>query len=188
MPEGRPIAFDSRKLNETKRCYFMHKKEITIIVHYLRVWRHYLLGTRFTVYIDNVATSCLQGQKRLTPKQIQWHDYLAEFDFILQYKLRKINLVVDALSRIGGVEDNLRQRIEQTVATLSQAIGDMLAHIKEETARDATAIHLLKQVREGVIRWFWVEDGVLYTKENKPYVSKTRGLRQLLLKETHDSI
>ena len=38
MQEGHPIAFESRKLNYTERRYMVLKKEITVVVHYLRTW------------------------------------------------------------------------------------------------------------------------------------------------------
>ncbi|CAA6654887.1 unnamed protein product [Spirodela intermedia] len=31
---------------------------MTAVVYYLRVWRHYLLDQHFTIYTNNVATSC----------------------------------------------------------------------------------------------------------------------------------
>ncbi|TYK03667.1 uncharacterized protein E5676_scaffold863G00210 [Cucumis melo var. makuwa] len=69
MQDGHPIAFESRKLNDTERRYTVQEKEMTAIVHCLRTWRHYLLGSKFTVMTDNVATSYFQTQKKLTPKQ-----------------------------------------------------------------------------------------------------------------------
>ncbi|KAH9670137.1 Endonuclease [Citrus sinensis] len=47
MQECHPIAFESRKLNDTERRYTVQEKEMTAIVHCLRVWRHYLLGSHF---------------------------------------------------------------------------------------------------------------------------------------------
>uniref|UniRef100_A0A1S4CL82 Reverse transcriptase/retrotransposon-derived protein RNase H-like domain-containing protein n=1 Tax=Nicotiana tabacum TaxID=4097 RepID=A0A1S4CL82_TOBAC len=69
MQDKHPIAFESRKLNETERCYTVQEKEMTAIVHCLRTWRHYQLGSRFVVKTDNVAASYFQTQKKLTPKQ-----------------------------------------------------------------------------------------------------------------------
>ena len=57
MHDRHPITFESRKLNEAKRWYTMQKKEITTIVHCLRMWRHYLIGSKFVVKTNNVATS-----------------------------------------------------------------------------------------------------------------------------------
>lgn len=44
MQEEHPIAFESCKLNDTERKYTIQKKEMTAVVHYLRTWRHYVLG------------------------------------------------------------------------------------------------------------------------------------------------
>ncbi|RVW33091.1 Transposon Tf2-2 polyprotein [Vitis vinifera] len=99
MQERHPIAFESRKLNDTERRYTVQEKEMTTIVHYLRTWRHYLLGSHFIVKTDNVATSYFQTQKKLSPKQARWQDFLAEFDYTLEYKPGSANHVADALSR-----------------------------------------------------------------------------------------
>lgn len=43
---------------------------MTAVVHCLRVWRHYPLGSPFLVKTTNVATSdFFQTQKKLSPKQ-----------------------------------------------------------------------------------------------------------------------
>lgn len=72
---------------------------MTAVVHCLRTWRHYPLGFRFIVRTDNVATSYFQTQKKLSPKQARWQDFLAEFDYVLEYESGKANFVADALSR-----------------------------------------------------------------------------------------
>ncbi|CAL8154061.1 unnamed protein product [Prunus armeniaca] len=51
------------------------------------------------VKTDNVATSYFQSQQKLSPKQARWQDFLAEFDYKLEYKQGKTNVVADALSR-----------------------------------------------------------------------------------------
>ncbi|GJR85442.1 cytochrome P450 78A7-like protein [Tanacetum coccineum] len=99
MQDGHPIAFESQKLNETERKYTVQEKEMTAVVHCLRIWRHYLLGSRFVIKTDNIATSYFQTQKKLSPKQARWQDFLAEFDYQLEYKPGKANVVADALSR-----------------------------------------------------------------------------------------
>ena len=58
MQEGCPIAFESWKLNDTRRMYSMHEKDMIAVVHCLRVWQHYLLGSKFVVFTDNMTKSC----------------------------------------------------------------------------------------------------------------------------------
>ncbi|KAG8380924.1 hypothetical protein BUALT_Bualt06G0067200 [Buddleja alternifolia] len=152
MQEGHPIAFESRKLNETERRYTVQEKEMTAIVHCLRIWRHYLLGSRFVVKTDNVATSYFQTQKKLSPKQARWQDFLAEFDYVLEYKPGKANVVADALSR------------KAELAAISLAKGNVHEKIKEGLEHDPMAQELMRLAKEGKTRQFWVEDGLLYTK------------------------
>nr|GEW83523.1 reverse transcriptase domain-containing protein [Tanacetum cinerariifolium] len=87
-----PIAFESQKLNDTKRKYTVQEKEMTTVVHFLRILRHYLLGSRFMIKTDKIATSYSQTQKNLSPKQARWQDFLAEFDYQLEYKPGKANV------------------------------------------------------------------------------------------------
>ena len=51
------------------------------------------------VKTDNIATSYFQTQKKLSPKQARWQDFLAEFDYTLEYKPGTANPMADALSR-----------------------------------------------------------------------------------------
>ncbi|CAH1432414.1 unnamed protein product [Lactuca virosa] len=57
MQDGHTIAYKSRKLNEVEKLYTMQEKEMAAIIHWLRVWRHYLLGAKFVIKTDNIATS-----------------------------------------------------------------------------------------------------------------------------------
>ena len=72
---------------------------MTVVVHCLQVWRHYLLGNPFVVKTDNVATSYFASQSRLSPKQGRWQDFLAEFDLTIEYRPGKLNAAADALSK-----------------------------------------------------------------------------------------
>ncbi|PKI72750.1 hypothetical protein CRG98_006835 [Punica granatum] len=64
MQDGHPIAFESRKLSDVERRYTIQEKEMTAVVHCLWTWRHYLLGSKFVVRTDNIATSYFQTQKK----------------------------------------------------------------------------------------------------------------------------
>ncbi|KAE8690049.1 hypothetical protein F3Y22_tig00110929pilonHSYRG00045 [Hibiscus syriacus] len=93
------VAFESRKLNETEARYTAPEKELLAVIHCLRIWRHYFLGSKFVVKTDNTAVSHFLTQPKLTAKQARWQEFLAEFDFNFEHKAGKKNQVADALSR-----------------------------------------------------------------------------------------
>ena len=175
MQEGHPIAYESRKLNDTERRYPVHDKEMTAIIHCLRIWRHYLLGSRFTIMTDNVATSYFQNQKKLSPKQARWQEFLAEFDYVMEYKPGKANVVADALSR------------KAMLASVSSVASNLLERVKEGLLQDPMAKGLMELAKEGKTRRFWVEDDLLYTTGRRMYVPKWGNLRRDIMKECHDS-
>nr|XP_009786885.1 PREDICTED: uncharacterized protein LOC104234933 [Nicotiana sylvestris] len=96
--DKQPMTFDNRKLNETERRYTVQEKEMIAII-----------------------------QKKLTPKQARWQDFLAEFDYALEYKPGKGNVVADALSR----------KVE--LAAITSTRWDIREAIKEGMQHDPTA-------------------------------------------------
>ena len=51
--EGKPIAYESRKLRTHELNYPTHDLELLAVVHALKLWRHYLLGKPFTIKTDH---------------------------------------------------------------------------------------------------------------------------------------
>ncbi|KAE8715253.1 Detected protein of unknown function [Hibiscus syriacus] len=172
MQEGHPVAYESRKLNETEKRYSVHEKEMTAVVHCLRTWRHYLLGSKFVVFMDNVANSYFLTQKKLSPKQARWQEFLTEFDFSLKYKPGKVNCVADGLSRRYAIE---------TVE------GTLLERIKEGLPHDPVAERIIEGAKEGRTREFWLEGELLYHRGHRLFVPRYGKLRKELIKECHDS-
>ena len=176
MQERRPIVIESRKLNDTERRYTVQEKEMTVIIHCLRTWRHYLLGSHFIVKMDNLATSYFQTQKKLSPKQARWQYFLAEFDYTLEYKPGTAYHVAYALSRKA-----------ELASMTSHPQEEMMDLIKEGLQHDPIAKSLIPLAHKGKTRRFWVEDGLLYIKGKRLYVPKWGSIRRNLIKECHDS-
>lgn len=117
---------------------------MTAVVYCFRTWRHYLLGSKFLVMTDNVATSYFQTQKKLKPKQAHRQDFRIEFDYKLEYKPSKANVVADALSR----------KVEFAPIVASMPRSDFLNQIKEGIKQDKLAMNLMKLTEEGKTRRF----------------------------------
>ncbi|GKE19135.1 putative nucleotidyltransferase, ribonuclease H [Tanacetum coccineum] len=127
MQDGHPIAFERRKLNETERKYTVQEKEMTTVVHCLRIWRNYLL------------------------------DFLA-FDYQLEYKPGKANVVADALSR------------KAKFAAITQAQFFLQDQIMEGLEHDPLAKKIVAFAKYGKTRRFWLKGVLLFTKGDWLYV------------------
>ena len=53
MQEVKVVCYESRKVNEHEKNYLTHDLELTMIIHALKVWRHYLLGRIFVLMSDH---------------------------------------------------------------------------------------------------------------------------------------
>ena len=76
VQEGHPVAYESWKLKEAEPKYSAHEKEMLAVIHCLQVWRVYLLGTKFVEKTDNVANTYFSTQKKLSPRQTRWQEFL----------------------------------------------------------------------------------------------------------------
>jgi len=99
MWDGHVICYELRKLNEHEQKYPTHDLELAVIIHALNMWRHYILGRRFTLMSDHNGLWYLFDQPNLNGRQARWLAMISEFDFEIRYIKGKEKRVEDALSR-----------------------------------------------------------------------------------------
>ena len=99
MQNRQIVAYASRQLKAHEKIYSTHDLELAAIVFVLKIWRHYLYGSKFELFSDHKSLMYLFDQKELNMKQRIWLEYLKDFDFQLIYHPGKANVVADALSR-----------------------------------------------------------------------------------------
>nr|GEX39050.1 hypothetical protein [Tanacetum cinerariifolium] len=61
--------------------------------------RHYLYGTKCTVFTDNKSLQHILDQKELNTRQRHWLELLSDYDCEIRYHPGKVNVVADALNR-----------------------------------------------------------------------------------------
>ncbi|GJS93063.1 reverse transcriptase domain-containing protein [Tanacetum coccineum] len=100
MQREKVIAYASRQLKPHEENYTTHDLKLGAVVFSLKTWRHYLYGTKCTVFTDHKSLQHILDQKELNMRQRSWLELLADYDCEICYHPGKANVVEDALSRI----------------------------------------------------------------------------------------
>ncbi|GKF22602.1 putative reverse transcriptase domain-containing protein, partial [Tanacetum coccineum] len=93
------IAYASCQLKIYEKNYTTHDLELKAVVFALKIWRHYLYGTKCTVFTDHKSLQHILNQKELNMRQRRWLELLSDYDCEIRYHPGKANIVADALSR-----------------------------------------------------------------------------------------
>nr|GEV36836.1 putative reverse transcriptase domain-containing protein [Tanacetum cinerariifolium] len=99
MQREKVIVYASRQLKLHKENYTTHDLELGAVVFTLKIWRHYLYGTKCIVFTDHKSLQHVLNQKELNMRQRRWLELLADYDCEIHYHPGKANVVADALSR-----------------------------------------------------------------------------------------
>ncbi|GJU85879.1 putative reverse transcriptase domain-containing protein [Tanacetum coccineum] len=74
MQNEKVIAYASRQLKIHEKNYTTHDLELGAVVFALKIWRHYLYGTRCTVFTDHKSLQHILDQKELNMRQRRWRE------------------------------------------------------------------------------------------------------------------
>ena len=99
MQRGKVIAYASRQLKTHEVNYTTHDLELGAVVFALKIWRHYLYGTKSTIFTDHKSLQHIFDQKELNMRQRRWVELLSDYECDIRYHPGKANVVADALSR-----------------------------------------------------------------------------------------
>ncbi|GKE47542.1 putative reverse transcriptase domain-containing protein, partial [Tanacetum coccineum] len=98
MQREKVIEYASRQLKTHEENYTTHDLELGAIGFALRLWRHYLYGTKCVVITDHKSLQYILNQKELNLRQHRWIELLSDYDCKIRYHPGKANVMADALS------------------------------------------------------------------------------------------
>ncbi|GJY85762.1 putative reverse transcriptase domain-containing protein [Tanacetum coccineum] len=99
MQGEKVISYASRQLKIHEKNYMTRDLELESVVFALKIWKHYLYGTKCMVFIDHKSLQHILDQKELNIRQRHWLELLNDYDCEIRYHPGKTNVVADALSR-----------------------------------------------------------------------------------------
>nr|GFA73661.1 putative reverse transcriptase domain-containing protein [Tanacetum cinerariifolium] len=79
------IAYASRQLKIHEKNYTTHDLELGAVVFALKMWRHYLYGTKSVIYTDHKCLQHIFNQKELNMRQRRWIELFSDYDCEIRY-------------------------------------------------------------------------------------------------------
>jgi hypothetical protein len=182
-----PIAFLSHKLHSAEQRYPTHEQELLAIIIALKEWRHYLHGRKFKIITDHRSIQFLSTQPNLSPRQIRWSESLQQFDYEVQYKPGKTNVVADALSRRSDHRNSsVPTQLSNLVASTHSIANDLLVQVKSAYQNDPTCLELLANNTTNRKSLYQIRNQLIFSG-NQLYIPADDSIKSALMKEAHDS-
>jgi hypothetical protein len=202
MQDGYVVAYASRRLRKHEAHYLTHDLELDV-VYALKIWRHYLMGKRYELYMDHKNLKYIFTQSNLNLRQRKWFEPIKNYDLGINYHPGKANVVVDALSRRSHVSqlvvdimplelceefNKLNLRIIANTKTMEIEVGScLLQEIRRGQLEDEKVQEIKRNIKEGKSPGFSEDDeGVLWYK-GMICVPNVKELKDKIRREAHES-
>ncbi|GKD04443.1 reverse transcriptase domain-containing protein [Tanacetum coccineum] len=182
MQREKVIAYASRKLKTHEKNYTTHDLELGSVVFTLSIWRHYLYGTKCTVFTDYKSLQHILDQKELNMRQRHWLETLSDYDCEIRYHPGKANVVAGALSRKER-EKPLRVRAlgMTIISPLPSKILEAQVEALKEENRPNKNLYGMPKNKTGFVKR---SDGTLCFKD-RSWIPLYGGIRDLIMHESH---
>jgi hypothetical protein len=203
MQDDHVVAYASRQLRKHEEKYLTHDLELAAVVHALKIWRHYIIDKRCEVYSDHKCLEYIFTQPDLNLRQRRWLELIKDYDLGINYRLGKANMVADAFSRRSHLNMlamrkllpefckefeklNLGWVLNTEVITI-EVDSTLEQDIRKGQLEDAKIQETKEQIKEDKALEFSVDEkGTLWYKK-RLCVPKVKEIRELILREAHDS-
>src|SRR5438105_6049592 len=143
VKEGKVVAYASRQWRKHEEHYPTHDLELAVVVHALKIWRHYLLGNVCHIFTDHKSLKYIFTQSELNMRQRRWLELIKDYNLEVHYHLGKANVVADALSRKSHCNCHME---ESPVTTLCVELEELnLGILTHESVLNLELVPTLKE-------------------------------------------
>jgi hypothetical protein len=202
MQDGQVISYASRQLRKHEENCPTHDLELVAVVDALKIWRHYLIGHRCKIYSGQKSLKYIFTQTDLNLRPRRWLELIKDYDVGINYQLGKANIMADALSHKKYCNATLAILMRPE---LRQEFGHLNLAMVHETTMAIEMAHALKaEIRKAQLEDEKLKEIRQLIKENKTSdftkddhgtlwlgkqicVSNLKSIRELILREDHDS-
>nr|GEX12823.1 hypothetical protein [Tanacetum cinerariifolium] len=170
MQREKVFAYASRQLKIHEKNYTTHDLELGAVVFTLKIWRHYLYGTKCMVFTDHKSLQHIFNQKELNMRQRCWLEMLSDYDCEIHYHTGKENNIKN--EAVGGMliekskdlqklrTEKLEPRANGTLCLNSRSwlpcYGDLRTVIMHESYKSKYSIHpSYEKVYQDMKKLYW---------------------------------
>ncbi|GKC01139.1 putative reverse transcriptase domain-containing protein [Tanacetum coccineum] len=181
MQREKVMAYATRQLKSHEENYTTHDLELGAVVFALKIWRHYLYGTKCIVFTDHKSLQHILDQNELNMTQRRWLELLTNYDCEIRYHPGKANVLADALNRKERIKP---LEVRALVMTLHPKLPSQIreAQIKAIKEENIEAENL-----QGMYKAFKVRPDQTRCIKNRSWLQFFGGLRDLIMHESHKS-
>ncbi|GJS06482.1 putative reverse transcriptase domain-containing protein [Tanacetum coccineum] len=159
MQNKKVIAYASRQLKIHEKNYTTLDLELGAVVFALKIWRHYLYGTKCTVFTDHKSLQHILDQKELNMRQRRWLELLSDYDYEIRYHPGKANVVA---KDVGGMirKEKLEPRADGTLCLKNRSwlpcFVDLRTLIMHESHKSKYSFHSgSNKMYHGMKKLYW---------------------------------
>ncbi|GJT47338.1 putative reverse transcriptase domain-containing protein [Tanacetum coccineum] len=181
MQREKVIAYASRQLKPNEENYTTHDLELGAVVFALKIWRHYLYGTKCTVFTDHKSLQHILDQKELNMRQRRWLELLADYDCEIRYHPGKENVVADALSRKERIKP---LRVRSLVMTIHPKLPSQILKAQTKALKEE---NIKAENLRGMDKAFKIRPDGTRCIKNQSWLPLFGNLRDLIMHESHKS-
>nr|GEX94060.1 putative reverse transcriptase domain-containing protein [Tanacetum cinerariifolium] len=148
MQREKVIAYASRKLKIHKKNYTTLDLDLGSVVFALKIWRHYLYGTKCIVFTDHKSLQYILDQKELSMRQHRWLELLSDYDSDIR-----------GMIKMDIPKEKLEPRADGTLCLNGRSwlpcYDDLRSVIMYESHKSKYSIHLGLLVQPAIPEWKW---------------------------------
>nr|GEW63666.1 putative reverse transcriptase domain-containing protein [Tanacetum cinerariifolium] len=135
-----PDGLEDFVLKIHEKNYTTHDLELGAIVFALKIWRHYLYGTKSIIYTNHKSLQHIFSQKELN----------SDYDCDFRYHPSKANVVADALSRKERVKP---KRVRAMNMILQSSIKDRILAAQKEAVDEIAGLYWWPKMKKDIAEY-----------------------------------
>ena len=117
------IAYFSKRFTSSQQHYSATQKECLAVVLAVTHWRPYIWGRHFVCITDQSALRYLYSMQDTSNMLTRWAIALQSYDFTVEHKPGKLNIIPDTLSRLFSFEHS-EMRVAPHLAPICRNVPD----------------------------------------------------------------